>query len=184
MALLSVPPLTGSDPLVTAIHWPAEGWRREELRAAGRATLLLVEPAAEPPAVGDGIEDWIRLPATDVDVDTRRRALRRRVLRAVPVEVDGDGLLRRGGRWTALPDAEASVFSSLYARRGHVVARAELQSADAGRALDGTVKRLRRRLRPFGITITAVRASGLLLDIGPLPDDDATGSALPYVAYE
>jgi hypothetical protein len=172
-----------SDPLVAAVHWPAEGWRRDKLRQAGRAALLLIEPEAEPPTAGDGIEDWIRLPASDVDVDTRRRSLRRRALRAVPVEVDSDGLLRRGRLWTALPDAEAGVFACLYARRGCVVARRELHGADTGRALDGTVKRLRRRLQPFGITITTVRANGFLLDVGPLPDGDAIDSALAHVAY-
>jgi hypothetical protein len=154
------------------------------LLAAGRATLLLVEPEAELPPVGDGIEDWIRLPASDVDVDVRRCALRRRALRAVPIELDDDGLLRRGSRWTALPEAEASVFTRLYERRGRVVARHDLQPSGVGRALDGTLKRLRRRVRPFGITITAVRANGFLLDVGPLPDGDVVGSALANVAHE
>ena len=62
---------------VALVQWPAEQDRREELRRAGQPRLLLVERGA-PPIPTDELEDWIRLPADDLDLRVRVEALRRR----------------------------------------------------------------------------------------------------------
>ena len=47
--------------------WPAQEDRRAELRSAGRARLLLLEGGVAPPPAIDELEDWIRMPAADLD---------------------------------------------------------------------------------------------------------------------
>ena len=93
---------------VALVQWPAEQDRREQLRRAGQPRLLLVERGA-PPIPADDLEDWIRLPADDLDLRVRVEALRRRTdgdAGATPV-LDDDGVLRLGDRWVSLPPVEA-----------------------------------------------------------------------------
>ena len=53
------------------MSWPAEEARRAELRSEGRARLLLLEDGVAPPPGIDDLEDWIRMPAGDLDVEAR-----------------------------------------------------------------------------------------------------------------
>jgi hypothetical protein len=153
------------------LHWPAEEDRREQLRLAGQPRLLLVETGA-PPIPTDELEDWIRLPAADVDLRVRVEALRRRgdsssVL--VP-ELDDDGVLRLGDRWVSLAPVEARLTAVLLERFGAVVSRDALVRAgwpggSPGRnALDVHVLRLRRRLSPLRLAIRTVRSRGYLFE--------------------
>src|SRR5688572_7744817 len=85
---------------VSLVRWPTESDRREALRQAGEPRLLLVEQGA-PPVPVDHREDWIRLPADDVDLRVRVEALRRRLGAESPgtPALDDDGVLRVGDRW-------------------------------------------------------------------------------------
>jgi hypothetical protein len=156
---------------VALVHWPAEQDRREELRRAGQPRLLLVERGA-PPIPTDELEDWIRLPADDLDLRVRVEALRRRTggdTGAVPV-LDDDGVLRLGDRWVSLPPVEARLTAALLERFGAVVSRDALARSgwpggSPGRnALDVHVLRLRRRLSPLRLAIRTVRSRGYLLE--------------------
>jgi Transcriptional regulatory protein, C terminal len=156
---------------VALVHWPAEQDRREELRRAGQPRLLLVERGA-PPIPTDELEDWIRLPADDLDLRVRVEALRRRTGNdsgAVPA-LDDDGVLRLGDRWVSLPPVEARLTAALLERFGAVVSRDTLARSgwpggSPGRnALDVHVLRLRRRLSPLRLAIRTVRSRGYLLE--------------------
>lgn len=156
---------------VSLVRWPAETDRREALRIAGEPRLLLVEQGA-PPLPADHREDWIRLPADDVDLRVRVETLRRRLgAEAVgPPHLDDDGVLRLGDRWVALPPVEARLAAILVDRFGAVVSRDSLSrvgwpgGSSSRNALDVHVLRLRRRLAPLGLAIRTVRSRGYLLE--------------------
>jgi len=66
---------------VVLVLWPDEAPQLPRLATAGIPRLLLVAPDASPPADGDCLQDWIRLPAADGDVRARVVALERRSAR-------------------------------------------------------------------------------------------------------
>lgn len=134
--------------------------------------MLLVEQGSPPPLPVDHLEDWIRLPADDVDLRVRVEALRRRLDTAIAhlPAIDDDGVLRMGDRWVALPPVESRLAAALVGRFGAVVSRSALTSAgwpggSPGRnALDVHVLRLRRRVAPLDLAIRTVRSRGYLLE--------------------
>jgi DNA-binding response OmpR family regulator len=158
---------------VVLVRWPLERARRDELRQEGRPRLLLLEDDAAPPDEGgDELEDWIRVPAGEVDLRARVEGLRRRIeARVEPAPaLDDDGVLRLGDRWVSLPPVEARLTAALLDRYGAVVSRDALARAGwpagaPGRnALDVHMLRLRRRLSPLALAIRTVRSRGYLLE--------------------
>jgi hypothetical protein len=160
---------------VVLVRWPAEGRRRERLRAEGRPRLLLVEGGSPPPPPGESdLEDWIRVPADDADVRHRLAGLEARLLAradGTPAPVlDDDGVLRLGSAWVSLPPVEARLTSAFLQRLGLVVSRDALaragwpDGAPGRNALDVHVLRLRRRLSPVSLVIRTVRSRGYLLE--------------------
>lgn len=157
---------------VILLRWPAEQLRRDELRNEGRPRLLLLEDGASPPVAPDDLEDWIRVPAGEVDLRARVDGLRRRVEARVDLALvlDEDGVLRLGDQWVSLPPVEARLTAALLDRYGSVVSRDALARAgwpagSPGRnALDVHMLRLRRRLSPLALTIRTVRSRGYLLE--------------------
>lgn len=134
--------------------------------------LLLLEDGVEPPDPVDCLEDWVRVPAGEVDVRARVTALSIRATEhaaSSPV-LDGDGVLRYIGSWVSLPPVEARLTRALLDRFGAVVSRDALGRAGwpdgpPGRnALDVHVLRLRRRLHAVGLAIRTVRSRGYLLE--------------------
>jgi DNA-binding response OmpR family regulator len=156
---------------VALVRWPAEQARRDELHQHGRPRVLLVEVGV-PPVALDELEDWIRVPAGEADLQARIEGLRRRAEgRLLPrPSLDGDGVLRLDARWVALPPIEARLTRVLLERYEAVVPRADLSHAgwptgSPGRnALDVHMLRLRRRLGPLGLRIRTVRSRGYLLE--------------------
>lgn len=157
---------------VVLVRWPADEPTRTRLQTAGVPRLLLVEGSAQPPAVADELEDWIRVPADEVDLHARVEALDRRLRtrsEAQP-DLDEDGVLRVGPAWVPLPPVEARLTAALLDRFGAVVSRDALgragwpDGAPGRNALDVHVLRLRRRLAPLGLAIRTVRARGYLLE--------------------
>lgn len=153
------------------MRWPLEQARRDELHEAGWPRLLLVDATAAPPVSVSDLEDWIRVPAPDLDVQARVEALRARAVRRSPVpEVDGDGVLRLGGGWVALPPVEARLAGALVDRFGAVVSRDSLgqagwpDGAPGRNALDVHMLRLRRRVSSLALAIRTVRSRGYLLE--------------------
>jgi DNA-binding response OmpR family regulator len=168
---------------VVLLRWPAESARRDELMEAGHARLLLVEDGALPPDPFDCLEDWIRVPAPELDLRARLAALEARAARhatATP-SLDGDGVLRFGTGWVSLPPVETRLTQSLLDRFGAVVGRDALARAGwpdgtAGRnALDVHVLRLRRRLAAVGLAIRTVRSRGYLLEAADAEQRAADG---------
>jgi DNA-binding response OmpR family regulator len=164
--------LLRADHDVALVHWPNEAAYRDELAAAGRPRLLLVEPGTVPPLGADLLEDWIRVPVEPEDLEARRRVLGRRSLARTPIHLDEDGLLHRGRAWVALSPVELRLFSELYAAQGRVVSRSQLLRAlrpdvagDDVRALDSSMLRVRRRVRPLGAVVRTVPRAGFLLEL-------------------
>jgi DNA-binding response OmpR family regulator len=157
---------------VVLLRWPADDGRRERLSIAGEARLLLIEDGFQPPPVLDCLEDWIRVPAAEEDVQARLESLALRSQAHSPTTpgIDEDGVLRFGDRWVPLAPLEARLTSALLSRFGAVVSRESLIRAlwpgkTPGRnALDVHVLRLRRRLSPLGLAIKTVRSRGYLLE--------------------
>lgn len=156
---------------VVLLQWPAEVARRDELQRLGCPRLLLVREGA-PPTPTDDLEDWIRVPAADIDIEAREGALRHRAeaRRHQRPELDADGVLRLDDRWVSLPPVEARLTEALLSRFGGVVARETLSAAgwpdgSPGRnALDVHMLRLRRRLSAVSLVIRTVRSRGYLLE--------------------
>ena len=157
---------------VVLVRWPIERDRRDALAAEGEARLLLVEAGEQPPIPDDLLEDWIRVPADENDLQVRIEGIRRRS-GAQPAKVpdlDPDGLLRLDGHWVSLPPVEARLMGALLERFGAVVSRENLAKAGWPRgapgrnALDVHMLRLRRRIDPIGLAIKTVRSRGYLLE--------------------
>ena len=157
---------------VVLLRWPLERERRDALARMKAVRLLLVEDGATPPDPEDCVEDWIRVPAPEADVNLRVRALARRGREhttAVPV-LDRDGVLRFASGWVSLPPVESRLTAALLERFGAVVSREALaragwpDGAPGRNALDVHVLRLRRRLAPIALAIRTVRSRGYLLE--------------------
>jgi DNA-binding response OmpR family regulator len=159
---------------VVLVRWPLEEDRRAALAAEGQARLLLIEGATEVPVSDDLLEDWIRVPADEADVQARVEGLRLRAAAVSEVErtpeLDPDGLLRLDGQWVSLPPVEARLMAALLERMGAVVSRDQLaksgwpRGAPGRNALDVHMLRLRRRIAPVGLAIKTVRSRGYLLE--------------------
>ncbi|MEM7337508.1 MAG: winged helix-turn-helix domain-containing protein [Actinomycetota bacterium] len=154
---------------VELLNWPADTDRRARLQELAHPRILLVEPDEPAPITADPLEDWIRLPVDQHDLQTRVETLRRRT--KVEPTLDGDGVLRYGANWTALPPIEAALTELLLARFGRVVSREALlrqgwpDDEPTRNVLDVHVLRLRRRLEPLGLSIRTVRKRGYVLSV-------------------
>ncbi|MEJ7765553.1 MAG: winged helix-turn-helix domain-containing protein, partial [Acidimicrobiales bacterium] len=144
---------------VLLVSWPDESQRRERIAADRLPRLLLVEQGAEPPFGVDPLEDWVRAPASEVDVQMRMATLAARARTGATPLLDGDGVLRFGSGWVSLPPVEGRLTQALLDRFGAVVGRDILSRAGwpdgaPGRnALDVHVLRLRRRLEGVQLAI-------------------------------
>jgi len=156
---------------VALVRWPAEDARRCALRVGGIPRLLLVPRGSPPPQVCDDLEDWVRVPADQVELRARVENLQQRARARVASRpwLD-DGVLRVGRSWVALTPVEARLAGALVERAGSVVSRAALAEAGwpdgtPGRnSLDVHMLRLRRRIAPLGLSIRTVRSRGYALE--------------------
>lgn len=157
---------------VVLVRWPREAESRDLLKQSGTPRLLLVDDGHPAPVSGDCLEDWVRVPAPEEEVQARLAGLaaRHRAHAGEVPELDCDGVLRFAARWVALPPVEARLTAALVDRFGAVVGRGVLaragwpQGAPGRNALDVHVVRLRRRLSPVGLAIRTVRSRGYLLE--------------------
>ena len=154
---------------VVKLEWPADESERERLAGERVPRLLLVAPDAPPPIATDALEDWVRLPATEADIQARVLGLAGRV--DPRPALDDDGVLRCNGAWVSLPPVEARLIGALVDRFGAVVSRDVLSrvgwptdGAPGRNALDVHVLRIRRRIDPLGLAIRTVRSRGYLLE--------------------
>jgi DNA-binding response OmpR family regulator len=154
------------------LRWPSEPERRRELTDLGVPRLLLVDREAVPPSCVDPLEDWVRLPADERDIDARINALRARAsawaLSNRP-RLDGNGRLFRGNRWVALSPIEEQICTALIDEFGAVVSDRRLMTrgwpggtgTPTGLRLQMT--RLRRRIAELQLEVRSVRGKGYVL---------------------
>ncbi len=154
---------------VAVLRWPAEAEEAERLEREGIPHLLLVEPDAAPPVTGSCFEDWLTLPASDLEVRTRMLGLARRAAHHSPVpSVDELGHLSYRGRSTFLSPIDQRLAHLLIDRFGAVVAERALidfvwPEGATNQTLRVHVSRLRQRVEPIGLTITCVRQKGYVM---------------------
>ena len=157
---------------VVHLRWPEERSRRERLRGERQPRLLLVEEGVTPPDGGDCFEDWIRVPALEIDLRARADNLMARCEQHLGVlpTLEG-GVLRVGDGWVSLSPLEARLTALLIKKMGAVVSREALAragwpaGAGARNTLDVHLARLRRRLSPVGLSVHTVRSRGYLLEL-------------------
>jgi DNA-binding response OmpR family regulator len=159
---------------VVTLRWPTEEMRRRVLADAGVPRLLVVEGEQSPPTDLDELEDWIRVPALEMDRRARVERLRTRLAgsepRQGPPTIDEDGLVHVGPSWVSVPPVEARLAAVLIEHFGAVVSRPELSSAAwpggaaQRNALDVRILRLRRRIEDLGLAIKTVRSRGYLME--------------------
>jgi two-component system OmpR family response regulator len=155
---------------VVVVRWPEERAEVERLAGGRVPRLLLVAPTADPPEVGDVLQDWVRLPGHERDVRARLGVLRLRAadMAAAPL-VDQHGRLLYKGSWVQLSPIEAGLARILIGTFEEVVNEERLvaggwQSGQASsNALRVHLHRLRRRLLPLGLEVRVVRSEGWVL---------------------
>ena len=154
---------------VTAVVWPEDGDRLGALRGVGAPRLLLVRPGVRPPAVTSTLEDWVRLPADQGDVQTRVETLAARAAaqRDERPWVDSHDLVHFRNQWAELSVIEAALTRTLVAYLGDVVAYDKLARAEDVEPRRETLRvqltRLRLRLAPLGLDVLSVRSRGYVL---------------------
>ena len=154
------------------MRWPQDAARLAALRAGASPRLLVVAAGAAPPEPNaDCLEDWVRLPASDADLQIRLQALAARSHHhGRRPSLDLDGVLHYQGHSVPLPPVEHAIVSVLLERHPAVVSRDALTRRAWDRrplrrnTLDVHMVRLRRRLAPLGLEIRTVRARGYLLN--------------------
>ncbi|MFI1369995.1 helix-turn-helix domain-containing protein [Streptomyces griseochromogenes] len=160
---------SGAERAVPVLRWPQQTAEVERCRAHGIPRLLVVEPATPPPVCVDPLEDWVRAPAGERDLQARRAALQARAERRKPM-LDEHNVLHHAGRALPLAAGEADLVRLLLDNYRSVVDRIELatrmwpEGTDRRNALDVRVLRARRRLAPLGLVIKTVWRTGYLLD--------------------
>jgi len=165
--------MEAATPAVVVVRWPLDATRAEQARDEGRPRLLLVDADAGPPVTVDPLEDWVRLPALDSDVQARLDALEARARRQKRPAVDDHGIVRFEGRWVALSPVEGRLVAVLSDRFGMVAGRDAVTKRvwpvdpPSRNALDVHMLRLRRRLAPLGLEVRTVRSRGYLLEVAP-----------------
>jgi hypothetical protein len=158
-----------STPVV--LRWPAGQKRRRELADLGVPRLFLVNSDAAPPVCADPLEDWVRLPCDERDIDARMNALRARATGTPSARprLDGNGRLLRSNRWVPLSPIEEQLCGLLIGEFGAVVSDRRLMAAawpngaatPTGLRLQMT--RLRRRIDDLGLEVRSVRGKGYVL---------------------
>jgi hypothetical protein len=156
---------------VVFVRWPVEVDKRESLRRAGVPRLLILDAGEPAPLCRDALEDWVRPPLSQQDVQTRTRTLEERArLQTVPA-VDHDDVLRFSGQVLPLSPIEARLMAVLVENYQEVVARRTLvaqgwpdQTPPRRNALDLHILRLRRRIAAVGLTVRTVWSRGYVLD--------------------
>lgn len=165
---------------VELIRWPEQAALRESLAGAGQPRLLILESETPPPHTSDPLEDWIRLPASEVDVAARVQALTDAGSDspAVPLLDKENGVLRMGSDWVVVPPVEARLTAVMLERFGAVVSRDDLTRAGWGttvtrrNSLDVHMLRLRRRVAELNLEIRTVRSRGYLMQLASPPAND------------
>lgn len=156
---------------VKFLRWPCENAVRTEYVLERIPVLWIVESNCEPPECLDPLEDWVRPPLRQRDVDARVDCLSRRARsERVPV-ISPDNVLCAGDFRLPLTDSEAAIMTALAEKFQSVVPRRKLIECGWGNAshehrnaLDLRILRLRRRVAPLPLEIVTVWGRGYMLE--------------------
>lgn len=162
---------------VSVLRWPDQESLRRQLASVQLPRLLLVPPDHAAPDLIDNLEDWMRIPAEQLDLVARSELLRDRA-RAVkqrpdPV-MDADGILRVGAAWVAVTPTQIPVVRVLLEQLGRVVHTDRI--VDAYKSVGGSdhpgsvrtvLRRISIRVTPLGLELVMVRRRGVMLSIHP-----------------
>jgi two-component system, OmpR family, response regulator len=155
---------------VAVVRWPEEKGEVERLARLHLPRLLLIAESADPPEGSDVLQDWVRLPGDERDVLARLTALRgRATTMSHPPSVDDHGRLHFRSAWAQLSPingrlgrALTDAFNSVVAE-DVLLARGWPSDHPSSNALRVHLHRLRRRVRPLGLEVLAVRGEGWVL---------------------
>lgn len=181
--MASVMPSDSSDDDVVVLRWPDQRADAERLEHVDRPYLLLVEPGAAPPHIEGCIADWIRLPADDADVSARLIALSIRARRHPhSPQLDGLGEFTFRGQRVNLSPIDERITRLLVERFDRVVPDTEFfgqvwNSPDGHIRLRVHMSRLRKRLAPLGLEISAIRNVGYRMHLAEAPAHEHGGGA-------
>ena len=159
-------PLRGD---VVVLRWPEQQDDARRMDALSRPYLLLVEPDAQPPGLQGCTSDWIRLPADDADVRARLTTLAARAERhPTGPSMQGLGELSHHGQRVFLSPLDERIAAALVERFDQAVSESEIFArvwdSDGDRSrIRVHVSRLRKRIAPLGLEITAIRGFGYRL---------------------
>jgi hypothetical protein len=154
---------------VAVLNWPEEADEAERLDKEGIPRLLLVALGSTPPISGSCLEDWLALPATDLEVEARLLNLARRAANHPrPPTIDSFGQLTYRGRSRFLSPVEQRLAQRLIESFGAIVEEGDLRrqvwsDGASEQRLRVHVSRLRRRLLPIDLTVKCVRNAGYLM---------------------
>ncbi len=154
---------------VVAVRWPDEREKAARLVTAGVPLLYIVQEEDDPPAPTGCLEDWVRIPGDDRDLQARLAALEfRATLHHGPPFVDDAGRLHHRGSVVSLTPTEARIARVLTARVGAVVSDQELldvlrDGTQPTTSLRAEVGRLRSRVRQVQLTISRTRRRGYVM---------------------
>jgi hypothetical protein len=155
---------------VALLRWPEQRDEREQLDQLGLPRLLVVGPEATPPPIKDCIEDWIRLPADDTDIQQRLAALHNRSQRhpAAPIVTPWGEISFRGSsvflspRELALAAILANEFR-IAVSECNLLEQAWPDGEGTSNAVHVHMSRLRKRISTLGLTVRTVRGYGYLM---------------------
>jgi hypothetical protein len=154
---------------VELVEWPTQACLRKALANAGIPRVLLVQAGDEPPAPLGVDEGWVRMDATDDEIDQCARAVLERLATSDLINSMGDGVWSHLGCTFRLTPLQGHVFAELVAQRGTTVTHERLTAVGwPGKpvnlvALDSAIQRIREQLVGTGLHIRTVRCVGYAL---------------------
>ena len=159
---------------IAILRWPEDHDEAARLDRLGLPRLLVIEADGPAPESTQCLEDWIRLPATEEDVRARLAALSHHARRhpSAPV-VDSWGQLSYRDAHVLLSPRECALATTLVEHFGEAVRDDDLLAATwpdgdgSATALRVHATRLRKRVRPIGLSITSIRGYGYMIGESP-----------------
>jgi hypothetical protein len=156
---------------VRLVRWPMEQDYRRDLESVGAPRVLLVERGAPPPPRWDDLEDWVRVPVDQSELELRATTVARRADARERPMLDDDGLLWMRDQWCAVTNGQIPLVRLLVDHFGVVVRDEQVDEVfvDAGtsaheEAIKTTVRRVSQTLGRLGLRLQRVRGAGYLLE--------------------
>jgi Transcriptional regulatory protein, C terminal len=167
---------------VVVLYWPAQADEAQRLDRQCIPHLLLVDSGSTPPSFTSCLGDWMTLPASDLELQTRLVNLAQRAAsHPRPPIVDDLGQLTYRGRSLFVSPIDQQLLHVLVESFGAIVTEAALiekvwPEGAKNQVLRVHLSRLRRRLAPLGLTIKCARNAGYVMaEAEPMESTVAVG---------